>query len=289
MEEDVNLSTAKNFINNLSKTELGVIQKYNGLADAIERKSLSPEAAYNLLVHDNEQYDFDGDGVLKVGAANIHPTIPATMPSDVRSAYIEALNSLDGKDRFMAMTLTFDMGRISSMINGTPYEPQTIDYDYLSKQVDSMLNPKGGAFTSEATKQAISAFWETFQNAYKGEKKPSEVEKSDAAVEKFIEDLRTKGATAFLADFNAEKIEEKVKEFRDKLIKELGDSPHDMAKIEELVSQFKKQLMQELQANLNEDKESSILDAQAMVKILLDMKPEENSILEKFMHQTTSK
>ena len=283
MEEDVNLATAKNFIDGLSKGELGIIQKYSGLADAIDKKSLSAEAAYNLLVHDNEQYDFNGDGRVQVGAADIVPVVPTTMPSDVRTAYIEALNTLDGVDRMMAMTLTFDMGRISSILNNTPYEPQIIDYDYLSKQVESRLNPKGGAMTSESTMQAIRTFWETFQSAYEGEKNISQAEKSDPAVEKFLEDLRTKGASAFLAEFNMEKIEKKVQEFRDKLIKEMGDSPQSMAKIEELVSQFKKQLLEELEASLDEKEEGAILSNHAITKILLDMKTEENTPLEKFL------
>jgi predicted RNase H-related nuclease YkuK (DUF458 family) len=287
MEEGLNLSSAKNFIDSLSKDELETIQKYNGLADAIDTGSLSPEAAFNLLVHDNEQYDFNGDGLIQVGAADIIPTVPATMPSDVRSAYIEALNSLDGVDRMMAMTLTFDMGRITAAINNTPYKPQTIDYNYLSKQVDAMLNPKGGAFTSEATKQAIMAFWEAFESAYSGEKstKTKEVEEeTDPAVAKFLEDLRTKGAVAFLAEFNMEKIEKKVEEFRQKLLKEMGDSEENMAKIEELVSQFKKQLIEELQASLDNEKDEPKFDTQAMIKILLNVKSDVNSELEKLLH-----
>jgi predicted RNase H-related nuclease YkuK (DUF458 family) len=284
MDEDVNLATAKNFIDGLSKGELGIIQKYNGLADAIDRGSLSAEGAYNLLVHDNEQYDFNGDGRIQVGAADIVPTVPTTMPPEVRSAYIEALNTLEGRDRMMAMTLTFDMGRIASRINNTPYEPQTIDYDYLSKQVDAMLNPKGGAFTSEATKQAIITFWEAFESAYKGEKSNVTEEETDPAVAKFLEDLRSKGAVAFLAEFNMEKIEKKVEEFRQKLLKEMGDSDENMAKIEELVSQFRKQLMEELQASLDNEKEKPKFDAEAMIKTLLNMKSDKNSELEKLLH-----
>jgi len=289
MEEGLDLPNAKNFIDSLSKDELEIVQKYNGLADAIDTGSLSPEAAFNLLVHDNEQYDFNGDGLMQVGAADIIPTVPATMPSDVRSAYIEALNSLDGVDRMMAMTLTFDMGRITSILNNTPYKPQTIDYNYLSKQVDAMLNPKGGAFTSEATRQAIMAFWEVFESAYSGEKIAQSDTEVDPAVAKFLEDLRTKGASGFLAEFNMEKIEKKVEEFRQKLLKEMGDSDESMAKIEELVSQFKKQLLEELQASLDNQKDEPKFDTGAMIKILLNMKSDVNSELEKLLHVSPKK
>lgn len=292
MDKDLALSTAKSFIDSLSSSELTTIQKYNGLADAIDRGGLSPEAAYNLLVHDNEQYDFNGDGRVQVGAANIIPTVPATMPSDVRVAYIEALNTLDGFDRMMAMTLTFDMGRITSRINNTPYVPQTIDYDYLSKRVEERLNPKGGAFTSEAVREATIAFWEAFERTYSGEKsnETKEVEEeTDPAVAKFLEELRSKGAVAFLAEFNMEKIEKKVEEFRQKLLKEMGDSPENMAKIEELVSQFKKQLMEELQSSIDNQKEKPKFDTEAMIKTLLNMKSDVNSELEKLLHVSTKR
>lgn len=236
------------------------------------------------MVHDNEQYDFDGDGRMQVGAANIVPVVPTTMPKDVRVAYIEALNTLDGFDRMMAMTLTFDMGRIASIVNNTPYEPQTIDYDYLSKRVDERLNPNGGGFTSEATRQATMAFWEAFESAYSSEKVSQSEEKTDPAIAKFLEDLRTKGASTFLAEFNMEKIEKKVKEFRDKLIKEMGDSPENMVKIEELVSQYKKQLLEEMQASLDNEKDNPRFDARAMIKTLLNMKADTNSQLEKLLH-----
>lgn len=286
MEEDINLSTANNYIENLSKSELGVIQKYNGLADAIDSGSLSAEAAYNLLVHDNEQYDFDGDGRVQVGAANIIPAVPATMPSDVRVAYIEGLNALDGVDKLMAMTLSFDIGRITSLINNTPYVPQIIDYEYLSSQVEARLNPQGGAITSQSTKESTRIFWETFQNAYTGETTTSTEEERDPAVEEFLEKLRTKGASTFLAELNMEKIEKKIEEYRDKLVKKMGDSPESMAKIEELVSQYKNQLLEETQANLdNNDKDEQTLDAQAMVKIMLNLKTEESTPLEKLLQE----
>lgn len=286
MEEDVNLSTAQNYIENLSKSELGVIQKYNGLADAIDSGSLSAEAAYNLVVHDNEQYDFNRDGSVQVGAANIIPAVPATMPSDVRVAYIDGLNALDGVDKLMAMTLTFDMGRIIALANNTPYVPQTIDYEYLSNQVEARLHPQGGAITSQSTKESTRVFWETFQNAYTGEATTSTEEERDPAIEKFLEKLRIKGASTFLAELYMEKIEKKIEEYRDKLVKKMGDSPESMVKIEELVSQYKNQLLEESQANLdNDDKDKQTLDAQAMVQIMLNLKTEESTPLEKLLQE----
>lgn len=89
--EDIKLSIAKDFLNNLSQSELTTLQKYSGLADSIDVNSLSAEGAYNLLMHDNEQYDFNSDGVAEVGIGKRGLAVPINMPSDVRDAYISAM------------------------------------------------------------------------------------------------------------------------------------------------------------------------------------------------------
>jgi hypothetical protein len=69
----------------------------------------------------------------------------------------------------------------------------------------------------------------------------------------------------------------------------MDDSPQMLAKIEELVSQYKKQLMEELQASLDEKEDEAIHTPQAMIKILLDMKTEENTPLEKLLLEKAKK
>jgi hypothetical protein len=163
------------------------------------------------------------------------------MPADVQEAYILAINSLEDKDKLMAMTLTFDPARLDSVINNKPYTPTNIDYDYLKSRADEMLNPKNGGYTSLEVKESITAFWSAFDAGYTGGK-AQESQKQDeenSAVEKFLHDLRTKGAAKFLADLNQEKIDKMVEEFKQKLIKEMGD----MEEIQKLVDEFKKILL----------------------------------------------
>ena len=271
---DINLKNAKDFLEELSSTELQTLQKYSGLAEAIDVDAISPEGAYNLLMHDNQQYDFNNDGVAEVGIAQHGLPVPTTMPVDVRKAYIEAMNSLDDKDKVMSMMLTFDMGRLSSQMNGTPYTPPTIDYSYLSSRVDSVLNPKPPAFTSEETKKSISAFWEAFESSYTGDRTKSEETEENSAVAKFLNDLLTKGAAKFLADFNMEKIQAKIDEYRKKLIEEMGDSPEAMEQIEKMVADFTKQLMEELQASLDSAEDEKPGSTDAIIKSILEMKDE---------------
>lgn len=269
---DINLKNAKDFLQNLSSAELHTLQKYSGLAEAIDIDAISAEGAYNLLMHDNEQYDFNNDGIAEVGISKHMLPIPTTMPVDVRDAYIKAMNSLDDKDKLMSMMLTFDMGRLQSQLEGTPYKPQTVDYDYLSSRVDSILNPKPPAFTSEKTKESIRAFWEAFESSYTGDKTKTQETQEDSAVAKFLNDLTTKGAAKFLADFNMEKIQAKIDEFRKKLEKQIGDSPQAVQEIEKMVEDYTKQLLEELQASLDSGKEEKPGTADAIIKSLLKMK-----------------
>lgn len=258
-EQDVKLSNAKSFLESLSQSELRTLQKYSGLADSINVDSLSTEGAYNLLMHDNEQYDFNGNGTAEVGIGNHFLAIPKNMPADVQEAYVSAMNSLSDKDKLMAMTLTFDPAHLNSVINDNTYTPTNMDYDYLKNRVDDMLNPKNGGYTSPETKESIAAFWNAFDTAYGGEKtKGSQKEdEEDSALEKFLNDLRTKGAAKFLADLNQEKIDKMVEEYKQKLIKEMGDSPDAMEQIAKLVDEFKKNLIEQMKEKMQEELKSA--------------------------------
>ncbi|WP_373036237.1 hypothetical protein [Sulfurimonas sp.] len=271
-DADINLKNAKDFLQNLSSAELHTLQKYSGLAQAIDVDVISAEGAYNLLMHDNEQYDFNNDGIAEVGISKHMLPIPTTMPVDVRDAYIKAMNSLDDKDKLMSMMLTFDMGHLQSQLEGTPYKPKTVDYDYLSSRVDSILNPKPPAFTSEKTKESIRAFWEAFEASYTGDKTKTQETQEDSAVAKFLNDLTTKGAAKFLADFNMEKIQAKIDEFRKKLEEQMGDSPQAVQEIEKMIEDYTKQLLEELQESLDSGKEEKPGTADAIIKSILKMK-----------------
>lgn len=254
-EEDVKLSNAKNFLESLSQSELRTLQKYSGLAESIDINSISAEGAYNLLMHDNEQYDFDGNGTAEVGIGKHLLAVPKNMPADVQEAYISALNSLGDKDKLMAMTLTFDPAYLDSLINNKPYAATNMDYDYLKSRVENMLNPQNGGYTSLEAKESITAFWSAFDAAYTGDKAQSSQSQSEenSVVEKFLHDLRTKGAAKFLADLNQEKIEKMVEEYKQKLMKEMGDSPEAMEKIAKLVDEFKKSLIEQMKEKMKEE------------------------------------
>ncbi len=173
-DEDIKLSDAKEFLSSLDEGELRVVQKYNGLADDIDVSAISAEGAYNLLMHDNDQFDFDNDGIMEVGAGRMLMPVPRNMPADVKAAYIEALNSLDGREKLMAMTISFDLERIKSLFNNTPYTPSTIDYDYIQNRVDDILDPNRPGFASEEFKGIVQKFWDNFKSAFEELKNDSD-------------------------------------------------------------------------------------------------------------------
>ena len=280
-EEDLELSDVKQFLKSLSSSELQTLQNYAGLAESIDIDSLSAEGAYNLLLPDKEQYDFDKDGSIEVGIGKRGSLIPQNMPADVRDAYISAMNSLSGKDRLMTSLLTFNPVSIEARINGEKSSPSPVrmDYEYIKTKVEGILNPQNGGYSSEELKASTRTFWSAFEAAYKGEKTQETEEESNTEVEQFLKDLRTKGAAQFLADLNQEKIDKLVEEFEDKLKESMGDSPEALKEIAQLVEDYKKQLMEEMRAKTEETlqdkgKSTTTISSNSAVQMMIDMQNE---------------
>ncbi len=124
-----------------------------------------------------------------------------------------------------------------------------------------------------------------FAILYEKEQKDTKQEQSDAEVKSFLESLLSKGALAFLADLNQEKIDKLVQEFRDKLIKERGDNPESLKEIESLVADFKKQLLEKLEESLDNDESNLKISANALFKTLLEMTEPQDSAFSKLLQE----
>ena len=213
------------------------------------------------------------------------------MPSDVKEAFLSAMNTLGDGDRLMALSLTFDAAKLNSDLNGTSYEPTFMDYDYLKNRVDALLHPTNGAYTSDEAKESIQKFWSAFENVYgaNATNGTASTQEDDTAVVDFLEKLRTKGALKFLADFNKEKIEKMVEEYKQKLLEEMGDSPEAKKEIETLVAAYKKQLLEELQNSLDADEKTTPINANAMIQAILGMQEREAQPLAKLLQNEHAK
>ena len=280
MEVDIKLDNAKSFLKDLSTDELRTLQKYAGLADSINVDAMTPEGAYNLLMHDNEKFDFNGDSLTQVGKASWGAILPSSMPKAEGEAFIAALNSLDEKDKLHALMIVLAPPRINIDDNSPFHNPDKMDYRYLKNRVHDILNPPPGAYSSEEIKTSIGTFWELFDTAFKGKKTSSEnnnIKETDRAVEQFLKDLKTKGAVQFLADYNQSKIDKKVEEFREKLIEELGTSSEALASIEEQVNDYRKQLLEEIRNHLDNNDETPAINTESMIQTLLNIKSDKET------------
>lgn len=201
----------------------------------------------------NYQTPFENDFQEIYNRAKIISPVPPSMTNEVHDAYMSAMNSLSDKEKLMSMILIFDPARLPSKINDTPYTPITIDYHFLKNRVENITNPKNGGYSSQELKSSVHAFWNSFNDTYKGDKSVNPTEETSADIDRFLYNLRTKGAAKFLADLNQEKIEKLVEEYKQKLIEQMGDSPEAMVEIEKLVEQFKKQLIEEMREKTEEE------------------------------------
>ena len=170
VDSDIKLDNSKKFLSNLSSDELQVLQKHSSLASPINVARLSNEGAYNLLMHDYEKFDFNNDGLVQDGEANIGPVLPKGMSDDVKEAYIQTLNSLNDEDRLNAMSLTIDLNIFNSQQNNTAYEPTKIDYDYIKIMVDNIIHPLPMATSSDELKDSMRRFWSIFESNYSSNK-----------------------------------------------------------------------------------------------------------------------
>ena len=93
-ESDVKVNTAKDFLTTLSRSEMSTLRKYDSLADTINIDTLTNEGAYNLLMHEYEKYDFDGDGAIMDGAAKTLSLVPQNMDDEAKKTWVKALNAM---------------------------------------------------------------------------------------------------------------------------------------------------------------------------------------------------
>lgn len=208
-EEDVKLSNAKEFINDLSKDEM---QTLLGNVDENTVDELSNEGAYNLLMRTYEQYDFDNDGYTEIGKAKAITIVPRNMEADAKEAWVNTINSLDEKDMMsvMVMSLSLDPERLKRILAegmsqmseaqraqiqekasfdidkfieetlSKEYHPKRLNYEDIESEVDEIVNSKNQRSSSPQMIEATTNFWNIFQNEYQ-KVKDSKIEQTSTS------------------------------------------------------------------------------------------------------------
>ena len=139
------------------------------------------------------------------------------------------------------------------------YEALESEKEQMIYKMDWMLDHIGFERSSDP---GAEAFLRELRAAYAGSFKSDyqsrdEINDSDYALQQFRDDLSNKGAAKFLSDFNQEKIDALVEEYRKELEEMLKENPD--LDIDKMLSDFKKSLMERL-AELEEENERSPLN-----------------------------
>jgi hypothetical protein len=189
--ENVDLSNAKEILESLSKTELMKIQQYKSLADPIKVDTLSEEGAYNLLVHNYENIDYNGDGYVEVGIGKSVNMIPQEAPHEFRQKFIATLKEMkkNGANDFEIMSATIatfgtytltktEKNRydedpsfrallkehgIDKFVLQTP----SFDDDYILKLKYELEHPKAGEYASPEFIEGMRKFFTAYETVSK--------------------------------------------------------------------------------------------------------------------------
>jgi len=89
------------FLKSLSPQEQSVVQRVHSLVKPIDPSMMTKEGAYNLLLPDGYQVDFNHDGIQEVGAAKTITFPPVDAPEQLRQAWQTATQNMDEKDRML--------------------------------------------------------------------------------------------------------------------------------------------------------------------------------------------
>lgn len=135
-QQDNNIS-AKEVLNNMSKSELQLLQTATSLATPINVNSLSKESAINLLAQPDNTglVDLNNDGIVEVGAARKMVFPPVNAPAHVKYAWDKATEGLSPFEK-STMELNLHVSIYGVEINGMPTkQPPTPEQQWSSKNL----------------------------------------------------------------------------------------------------------------------------------------------------------
>lgn len=119
------------FLNSLTPEEQGVVQRAHCLADPFDASTISKEGAYNLLLPEGYQVDFNHDGIQDVGAAKTISFPPLDAPEQVKQAWLTATQKMDEGDM-----MTYQL-RMHIMLYGINVNDQSSKALAPTDQIDS--------------------------------------------------------------------------------------------------------------------------------------------------------
>jgi len=166
-DENVTMTSAKDFLNSLSKDDLSTLQNYTLLVDEINVSSLNDEGAYNLLLHHYEKYDFNNDGFVSNGIGKGSELMPKNMPNLEKEAFVKTLNEMNEKDRFMTLAFAFPLKiEIEGVTTSSNANDIIYDLQEIMDRIDRILNPLPGEVRSSELLSTFELFKDMFTKNY---------------------------------------------------------------------------------------------------------------------------
>ncbi|NOQ76888.1 MAG: hypothetical protein GQ475_03665 [Methylococcaceae bacterium] len=146
-EQRENNISAKEVLNNMSKSELQLLQTATSLAAPINVNSLSKEGAINLLAQPDKTglVDLNNDGIVEVGAARNMVFPPVNSPAHVKDAWDKATEDLSFFDKAV-LELNLHVSIYGVEINGmSTKQPLTPEQQWSSANlVEWFATLRGG-------------------------------------------------------------------------------------------------------------------------------------------------
>lgn len=308
---DVDYGEAKSYLAGLSPEDMATIRDYHHLADNVDISTLSEEGAYNLLVHKYEQIDFNNDGLIQNGAANIVPVFPQDMSNDLKQSIVDTFTQLkdDGmseRDLFTlraVVTFRLNINEMNARLNealgrdAADTTPKTGYSDLVAAQ-ESMHNPPLGGYTDPHIIDLFDSFMEMLESkmdpgsstsqssatAVQQSQESQESENEDQQIASFFDKVRAAGgALSYIQQLNMEKIEKLIEEKRKELEEKMGLnaepplSPEKLeaavAAIEDMLDAYKEDLLESMEKR----SKSKGFDEDAYLRQLIQNRPVPNN------------
>ena len=126
-----------------------------------------------------------------------------------------------------------------------------------------------------------------FLDIYKNDSTKDVKNQENSVVDKFLEDLYSKGSTATASAITKESIQNKVNEYAQVLMESRGDTPKSESDISKMLNDYKKELLSDYKKSLDSaTNDTMTLEQQGIIKVLLEENTQEASSLEKLLATT---
>jgi len=167
-EQQENNMSAKEVLNDMSHSELRLLQKGTSLAAAIDVNSLSKEGAMNLLAQPDktDRVDLNNDGIVEIGAARNIMFPPVNAPAHVKAAWDKSTEGLSSFEK-ATLELTLHLSVYGFGINDvSTKEPLSPEKQWSSENLVEWFATLRGALERSVQEEGWTHYNENKRDFY---------------------------------------------------------------------------------------------------------------------------